>query len=126
MEDWCNWCASYGKTHARFCDLPRDAGAELGCTCVPVLCAMCRGESTQQRKLRAERFVDNVTKLHRANRLLKAPLGAEERDFVEGFVRRLADGQAPRITDHFRLRELEKVYVDPGDVLRRSKRPLDS
>ena len=127
LEDWCAWCASYGKTHLKECAVARDAGNDPECTCLPVLCARCRGEGTAQRKQRAARFVENVTLLHRANRLLRAPLTPEDRAVVEDLVRRLASGFAPKFTDHFHLRELEVSYNGadplPGTVPRK---PLDS
>lgn len=127
LEDWCAWCASYGKTHSRECAVARDAGSDPDCTCLPVLCAQCRGEVAVQRKKRAARFVENVTLLHRANKLLRTPLLPEDRAVVEDLVRRLANGFPPKFTDNFRLRELEVTYTGanplPGTL---PKKPLDS
>lgn len=127
VEDWCAWCASYGKTHHRDCAVSRDAGNDPSCTCEPVLCARCRGEGATQRQQRAARFVENITLLHRANKLLKAPLTQEDREFVEDLVRRLAEGKQPKFSDHFCLRELEASYLDSTPQRGyRPKRPLDS
>lgn len=126
VEDWCAWCASYGKTHSRNCAVSRDAGDDPGCTCNPVLCVQCRGEVAAVRKQRAARFVENVTLLHRSNKLLKAPLTEKDRAFVVDLVVRMADGKHPKFSDNFRVRELEASYLDrtpPHGYP--PKRPLD-
>lgn len=98
----CYRCEGVGKIHELSC--PSLVDAEVTCVCGMPLCPVCKGRD--EREILARRFQDTLRLLGRANEALKMELGEGDREFVEDLVLRLAGGNAPRWSDHFRLEEV--------------------